>query len=305
MKYSPLPLLFFACIYSVYAQDGVSIGRLAPDPSAILHVDAPEDDKGMLIPRLTTVERNNIITNVTPATGLIIYNTDQQAFNYYDGSDWVRLIPTPAKFDINMLNPGSGTHHKITNLGNGTASRDAVNKGQLDTSISNVDAANLNRSGNEAMTGNLNVGSNRITNLSDGVNDTDAATKGQLDTEIGNIELPELFTSTGGSSTFSGGTRSTVIDTGNTDNKQVDITAWSDVVGGLVRIRLSSGATSTANDLLIQRNFQPSVGAPVVSQESVEFGVFNTTDRYFRIRVIPENGATVGYYGLKVRVRKL
>ena len=309
MKYSPLPLLFLTCVFSVYAQDGVSIGRQTPDPSAILHVDAPEDDKGMLIPRLTTAQRNNIITSATPANGLIIYNTDQDAFNYYDGSNWVRLIPTPAKFDINMLNPGSGTYHKITNLGNGTATRDAVNRGQLDASISTVDAANLNRSGNEAMTGNLNVGNNRITNLSDGVNDTDAATKGQLDTEIGNIELPELFTTTGGSANFVGGVRWTIIDTGNSDRKRVDITAWSDVAGGLIRIQVRSGATrpanSTSNNLLLQRNFQPSVGAPTVSQESVEFGVFNTTDRYFHIRVQPENGATVGYYGLKVRVRKL
>ncbi|MEO9871563.1 hypothetical protein [Ekhidna sp.] len=303
MKYSLSSIAFLICLLNLSAQDGISIGRPSPDPSAILHVDAPEGDKGMLIPRLTTLQRDNIITTTTPANGLIIYNTDQQAFNYYDGSSWVRLIPTPAKFNIDMAS------NRITDLGNGINPLDAVNKGQLDTSISNVDASNLNRSGNEAMTGNLNVGNNRVVNLSDGVNDTDAATKGQLDAEIESIELPELFTTTGGSGSFIGGVRWTIIDTGNSDSKRVDITAWSDVAGGLIRIQIRSGATSpansTSNNLLIQRNFQPSVGAPTVSQESMEFGVFNTTDRYFHIRVQPENGATVGYYGLKVRVRKL
>ncbi len=60
----------------------------------------------------------------------------------------------------------------IGNLGNGSASTDAVNYGQV-----------LLRSGANAATGNLNMGTSyKITNLGNGSASTDAATKGQVDT---------------------------------------------------------------------------------------------------------------------------
>ncbi len=60
----------------------------------------------------------------------------------------------------------------IGNLGNGSAATDAVNYGQV-----------LLRSGANAATGNLNMGTSyKITNLADGSAATDAATKGQVDT---------------------------------------------------------------------------------------------------------------------------
>jgi hypothetical protein len=53
---------------ALYAQ--VGIGTTAPDISSILDVSA--NSKGLLMPRLTTLEREAI---VSPATGLMIYNT--------------------------------------------------------------------------------------------------------------------------------------------------------------------------------------------------------------------------------------
>jgi hypothetical protein len=53
------------------------------DPSAVLQLNSNE--KGFLIPRMTAVERDNILA---PAEGLIIYNTTSQQFNFYDGLDW-------------------------------------------------------------------------------------------------------------------------------------------------------------------------------------------------------------------------
>jgi hypothetical protein len=64
----------------IYAQ--VTIGKLAPpDHSAVLQVISPENNKGVLIPELTTEQRDSI---VNPADGLGIYNTDENCFNYYD-----------------------------------------------------------------------------------------------------------------------------------------------------------------------------------------------------------------------------
>ena len=56
------------------------------DPSAML--DVKSLTKGMLVPRMTSVERTNI---VSPATGLLVYDTNENVFYYYTGSVWTNL----------------------------------------------------------------------------------------------------------------------------------------------------------------------------------------------------------------------
>ncbi len=64
-----------------------------PDPSAML--DVKSTTSGMLIPRMTTAQRNNIATacSCTPAEGLLIFNTSSQCFEAYyaSGSTWVSV----------------------------------------------------------------------------------------------------------------------------------------------------------------------------------------------------------------------
>jgi hypothetical protein len=48
-------------------------------------LDVKSTTKGMLIPRMTTTERDNISS---AATGLMIYNTTTNKFNYYNGIIW-------------------------------------------------------------------------------------------------------------------------------------------------------------------------------------------------------------------------
>lgn len=65
----------------------------APHPSSIL--DVRSDDKGILIPGMTTIERNAI---VDPANGLLVYDTDVNQFFYYDSTangglgDWLQFM---------------------------------------------------------------------------------------------------------------------------------------------------------------------------------------------------------------------
>jgi len=61
----------------------VGIGTATPHPSARLHVE--DNQRGILIPRLPTAQRNAI---VGPARGLIIYNLDCDKIEYYDGTRW-------------------------------------------------------------------------------------------------------------------------------------------------------------------------------------------------------------------------
>ncbi|MEM1321847.1 MAG: right-handed parallel beta-helix repeat-containing protein [Bacteroidota bacterium] len=76
---------------SLQAQIAINRNGAAPNPSAMLEVTST--NKGFLTPRMTATERAAI---ASPATGLLIYQTDDPAGFYYNqGSstapDWVRL----------------------------------------------------------------------------------------------------------------------------------------------------------------------------------------------------------------------
>ena len=61
----------------------VGIGSSNPDSSAVLDLEA--QSKGFLPPRLTTQQRNQINN---PAIGLVIYNTDINCLEWYNGTIW-------------------------------------------------------------------------------------------------------------------------------------------------------------------------------------------------------------------------
>jgi hypothetical protein len=74
--------LLFILTISTKAQ--VGIGTISPDSSAMLEVKSTT--KGFLPPRVTATEKGGI---VSPATGLIVYQTDgTKGFYYYDGTAW-------------------------------------------------------------------------------------------------------------------------------------------------------------------------------------------------------------------------
>lgn len=64
----------------------VSGNSYAASPSAMLEVASTT--KGVLVPRMTGTQQNAISS---PATSLLIYNTDSSAFTYYNGSAWRAL----------------------------------------------------------------------------------------------------------------------------------------------------------------------------------------------------------------------
>ena len=67
---------------------GISSTSITPDPSSILELRTTS--KGLLVPRLTTVQRDAISS---PATGLVIYNTTTNQVNYFNGTIWTALVP--------------------------------------------------------------------------------------------------------------------------------------------------------------------------------------------------------------------
>jgi len=85
-KITLLILTLALSLTATYAQVAINTDGTPPDSSAIL--DVQSTTRGMLIPRLTTAQRNTL-THLSP--GLIIYDTDVKSFFYYNGTSWFQL----------------------------------------------------------------------------------------------------------------------------------------------------------------------------------------------------------------------
>lgn len=70
---------------NAYVSGNVGINTTSPNASAILEINSIT--QGLLIPRMTTTQRDNI---ATPAVGLLIFNTTTNRLNIYDGA-WIAV----------------------------------------------------------------------------------------------------------------------------------------------------------------------------------------------------------------------
>jgi len=95
------PLLVLFCMsltFYGYSQQGVSINTAGTqaDPSAML--DVSSTSKGLLIPRVALTSINDVATITSPATSLLVYNTNAAmtggavGFWYFNGTNWVQAI---------------------------------------------------------------------------------------------------------------------------------------------------------------------------------------------------------------------
>ncbi|HNQ21198.1 MAG TPA: hypothetical protein PKI46_09075, partial [Bacteroidales bacterium] len=82
---------------------GINIDGSTPDNSAMLHIKSTTH--GILIPRLSDAQRNAI---PSPATGLLIYNTTTNKFNFYNGSGWYEIGSTFLSSTTGATAPGGG-----------------------------------------------------------------------------------------------------------------------------------------------------------------------------------------------------
>ncbi len=78
-----ITLIAMLVLFATNAFAQVGIGTTTPDPSAAL--DVVSTTKGLLPPRMTDIQRNAI---VSPASGLTIYNTNENCLQWYDGDYW-------------------------------------------------------------------------------------------------------------------------------------------------------------------------------------------------------------------------
>ena len=131
---------FTFLLFNSYSQS-VGIGTTTPNVSAQL--DISSTSKGLLIPRMTSMQRNAI---AAPIKSLLVFDTDINSFVFYDGTSWKQLITgtgespwvksSDAIYTGSNLNVGIGTAiptaklHVIGNIKNtGRVDADGVIEG--------------------------------------------------------------------------------------------------------------------------------------------------------------------------------
>jgi len=137
-------LLMLTVALQVFSQVAVNTTGNSADTSAML--DVQSTSKGILIPRLTTSQRTGIYS---PATGLMVYDTDDNAFYYYNGTSWTKIESSVAFWNLSSnnlhvsdtsYNVGIGTSNPSgkfevsTVKHNGTYGSDQCNKGTAEAS---------------------------------------------------------------------------------------------------------------------------------------------------------------------------
>lgn len=92
-------LALFLTGFITYAQ--VGIGTTTPDASSIFEMKS--EQQGLLIPRMTTLEREAILN---PANSLLVYDSDLNSYFYYDAivaSSWIRISSDKQARDKHVL----------------------------------------------------------------------------------------------------------------------------------------------------------------------------------------------------------
>ena len=116
--------LLLAAFIALTAQAQVGIGTSSPDASSVL--DITSTTKGMLAPRMTATQKSAISS---PATGLLIYQTDgTTGFYYYTGSAWIGLP------NSGLLSKVEGTNITVSLLV-GHATTGTLNAAEYNTGI--------------------------------------------------------------------------------------------------------------------------------------------------------------------------
>lgn len=115
-----LSIIITATHLAVVAQpyNNVGIGTTTPDPSAIL--DLSSTSKGVLIPRMTILQRDLIVPTNVSSEGLLIYQTDgtiaePKGFYYWSASlnDWLPLNAGTGSVPPGLISMWSGPINSI------------------------------------------------------------------------------------------------------------------------------------------------------------------------------------------------
>lgn len=127
---------FFINIEKHYSQIG--IGTTTPHPSSVM--DVSSENRGVLIPRLNTEQRDSISS---PANGLMIYNLDVNCIEFFNSSEWINICgiqPINLNMDCSSFDSNGTYISGVTFNASNTVTYSVTNVGSND--LSNLDFSN-------------------------------------------------------------------------------------------------------------------------------------------------------------------
>lgn len=107
-------LTVFICAATI-AQQGVAINTDGSTPNTSALLDVQSTTKGMLIPRMTTIQR----LLIPPAKGLLVFDNSTSSFWFHNGSGWEELLSGTPQWNNNGSNI---TNSNAGNVGIGVTS---------------------------------------------------------------------------------------------------------------------------------------------------------------------------------------
>jgi hypothetical protein len=287
MGKSIIRIVFFAClvlpVQQIYAQSGIGIGTSNPNPNAALDIKSAANDKGILIPRLTSAQRlaMNIYLSVLE-DGLLVFDSDLNAFYYWNGSVWSSInVVQDLQLAGNILSitnnvsatnidlaPFSGTNTdeqtlSLTGTNLAITGGNAVDLGPLQDGVNDADSNPTNELQNLT---NTAVGTNRTVEISGGTNTTFSVA--DLDNSSTN-EIQDLVTTVSGTNrtidiTGAKGTTFSVADLDNSTANEIQSLSFSSP-----NLSISGG-----NSVTIPNTFQEAFKAFFGKTNSFLKGIF-------------------------------
>ncbi|MEL7145798.1 MAG: hypothetical protein AAFO69_05485, partial [Bacteroidota bacterium] len=85
-------IMLTATFHKGFSQSSVGIGTTNPNSNAVLELVAGNNDQGFLVPRMTTVQRNNTTFTsrlTTTENGLMIFDSDEGKLYFWFNGQWI------------------------------------------------------------------------------------------------------------------------------------------------------------------------------------------------------------------------
>lgn len=185
MRTTVVILIITIVTFSKVTAQGFAVGVDAPDPAAI--VEFLSANKGILIPRLTTAQRDAIPGLGAAQEGLMLFNATTDEFNYWNGASWIRMATNLANNWSTLGNTGTI---------DGTNFIGTTDNVPFNIRVFNQKAARINSTGQTFFgyqAGNVNTGA---TNTGIGFQSLFSNTSGSDNVSVGYYSL---YTNTTGS----------------------------------------------------------------------------------------------------------
>ncbi|MEQ9009523.1 MAG: hypothetical protein RLP12_16705, partial [Ekhidna sp.] len=87
-KSAAFAAFLLACIVSFAQDNSVGINTTTPNAKAVLELVSPESNQGFLVPRMNSFQRNSIQSLSELENGLMVYDTDENLFYYWESPSW-------------------------------------------------------------------------------------------------------------------------------------------------------------------------------------------------------------------------